>query len=63
MAKKCIICSKDAQFRIKDSTEFYCSECAHDHFSDISFLQKVEEEANNLKEVIKEKLNEKKDVL
>lgn len=56
MGKKCIICGEQAEFKIKDSNEFYCLDCAKEHFSDISFLVKVEEEAQKLKEVIKEKM-------
>ena len=58
MVKKCIICDVPAEYRIKDSTEFYCEGCAKENFSDISYLQKVVEEAERLKEVIKERLNE-----
>ena len=56
MAKKCIICNEGAEFKIKNSNEFYCSDCAKENFSDISFLLKVEEEAQKLKEVIKERI-------
>lgn len=55
MVKKCIICGRKAEFRIKDSNEYYCEECAEDNFADLSLLQKVEEEAQNLKKVVKEK--------
>ncbi|MFC1801808.1 hypothetical protein ACFLZB_05080 [Nanoarchaeota archaeon] len=58
MAKKCIICNEEANFKIKDSNEFYCDECAKEHFSDLSFLVKIEEEAQRLKEVIKEKMDD-----
>lgn len=52
MPKKCIICDKEAEFRIKDSNEFYCLDCAEENFSDLSLLQKVEEEAQALKKII-----------
>lgn len=58
MAKKCIICGEEAQYRIKDSNEFYCEECAEENFDDISVLQKVEEQAVKLKAMIDEKLSE-----
>jgi uncharacterized Zn ribbon protein len=58
MAKKCIICDAEATYRIKDSTEFYCNECAAENFNDLSYLKKVAEEAERLKEAIKEKMNE-----
>lgn len=55
MPKKCIICGKEAEFVIKNSSEAYCAECAKEHFSDISFLQKIEDEAQKLNKFIKEK--------
>ncbi len=58
MAKKCIICGKEAFYRIKDSNEFYCEECAEENFDDISALQKVEEQAVKLKAIIDEKISE-----
>ena len=53
--KKCIICGKIAFYRIKDSSEFYCEECAKEHFSDLSFLQKLadaEQKAKILRKLI-----------
>ena len=60
MPKKCIICEKDAEFNVKDSSEFYCQECAEDNFADMSYLEKVqavEEQANLLKQRIDEEWN------
>ena len=57
MSKKCIICNKPAEFCIKDSSEFYCIECAKEHFSDLSFLIKVEEKAQKIKKLIQEQLD------
>lgn len=57
MVKKCIICNEEAIFKIKDSNEFYCEECAEEHFADLSLLQRVEEEAQALKKVVLDKLN------
>lgn len=57
MVKKCIICNDGAEFKIKDSNEFYCEECAEEHFADLSLLQKVEEEAQALKKVVLDKIN------
>ena len=56
MAKKCVVCDAQADFRIKDTSEFYCQECAEDNFSDISLLMEVEEQAQQLKETIKKRL-------
>ncbi len=58
MVKKCIICGEEAKYRIKDSNEFYCEECAEENFDDISVLQKVEAQAVKLKAIIDEKLSE-----
>ncbi len=55
MKKKCIICGRTAAYRIKDSSEFYCEECAKEHFNDLSFLQKIldaEQKAKILRKLI-----------
>ncbi len=61
MGKKCIICDKEAEFKIKNRNESYCLSCAEEHFGDVSLLVKVEEEAQRLNELIKEKMKEEKD--
>ena len=61
MTKKCIICEDPAVYKIKDINDFYCEECAQDHFSDISMLLKVEEEAKLLKAAIEKKMAEQED--
>ncbi len=58
MAKKCIICKEEARYIIKDTSDYYCEECAKDSFNDISALLKVEEQAQMLKKAIKEKMKE-----
>jgi len=55
MAKKCTICSEEAVFKIKDSSDYYCEGCAKDYFADVSMLVKVEEEAKKLKKMIEDK--------
>ena len=57
MAKKCILCGEASVLRIKDTSDFYCQECAEDNFADISILVKVEDEAQRLKAIVDEKLN------
>ena len=57
MPKKCIICDEEAKFKIKDSTEYYCQDCAEESFADLTVLQSVEEAAQLLKQVIKARLN------
>ena len=57
MAKKCIICSNEAKFQIKGTSDFYCQECAEESFADLDMLEKVEEEALILKRMVDEKTN------
>lgn len=61
MGKKCIICDEEAEFCIKGSSECYCRGCAEEHFGDVKMLQKVEEEAMNLKQCLKEKADLEED--
>ena len=56
--KKCIICDEHATFKIKDTSDYYCQNCAKDNFSDLTVLLRVEEEAQRLKELLKEKTEE-----
>lgn len=58
MKKKCNICEEPASFRIKDTNDFYCKDCAIEHFGDLSYLKQIEDEAKLLKESIKERLQE-----
>lgn len=41
---------------IKDTSDYYCGECAEEHFGDIALLVKMEAEAQNLKELLKDQL-------
>ncbi|MBI4152656.1 hypothetical protein HY495_03005 [Candidatus Woesearchaeota archaeon] len=56
MSKKCIICNAEAGYMIKDTSDYYCGECAEEHFGDIALLVKMEAEAQNLKELLKDQL-------
>jgi len=56
MGKKCIICCEGAVYKIKDTSDFYCQECAEENFNDLNLLIKVEEEAQRLKAFLKEKV-------
>jgi len=58
MAKRCIICNKEAHYRVKDTPDFYCQECAEENFGDLSMLVNVEEEAQRLKEFLKHKMED-----
>ncbi len=55
MGKKCIVCDMEAAYKIKDTSDYYCQECALEHFSDLNLLLKVEEEAQRLKQLVEEK--------
>ena len=57
MGKKCIICGGEATFCIKGTSDYYCQECAEEHFADLSVLEKVEDEAQRLKRYIDDKMN------
>ena len=56
MSKRCIICDQEAEFKIKDTADFYCQSCAEENFADLSVLVKMEEEAQALKKIIEEKI-------
>jgi hypothetical protein len=58
MVKKCIICDEEAILKIKDTPDYYCQECAEENFADLSMLIKVEEEAQKLKQFLKEKIGD-----
>ncbi|MFA5142366.1 MAG: hypothetical protein WC471_05340 [Candidatus Woesearchaeota archaeon] len=57
MVKKCIICDKEAELCIKDSSECYCTECAKEQFEDTSYLVNVEDETKKLKEAVDDNLD------
>lgn len=56
--KRCIICNEEAIYKIKDTSDYYCEECADDNFADISLLVKVEEEARILKDLIEKRIDD-----
>ncbi|MBW2987390.1 hypothetical protein KY336_02460 [Candidatus Woesearchaeota archaeon] len=58
MGKKCMICGQEAVYMIKNTSDAYCKDCASDCFSDLSFLQSVEEQAQELKELVKQKIED-----
>ena len=55
MGKKCVICSEEASYCIKGTSDFYCEECARENFSDIDLLEEVESQAKAIKDLIKQK--------
>ncbi len=54
MGKKCTVCDAEARYKIKDTSDYYCQECAQENFADLSLLVKVEEEAQHSKEFLKD---------
>ena len=58
MGKRCIICEKEANFKVKDTSDYYCGECAEEHFGDISLLVGIEQQAKKLKAIVDEKTEE-----
>ncbi len=42
MPKRCIICEDQAEFGIKDTSDYYCEECAKESFSDLDLLKKLD---------------------
>ena len=57
MPKKCIICGDEARYVIKETSDFYCQECAIECFNDTSLLQSVEEQARQLKNLVNENVD------
>jgi hypothetical protein len=57
MGKTCIICEeKEAEFKIKDTSDFYCNGCAQESFGDVELLVSLEDEAQKLKQYLKERI-------
>ena len=54
MGKRCIICGEDAKLQIKGTSDFYCNECAAEHFDDVDVLISVEEQARKIKKLVEE---------
>ena len=52
MPKRCLICSSEAQFAVKGTSDFYCGTCAEEHFGDIALLVAIEEQAKQMKEAV-----------
>ena len=58
MVKKCIVCNEEAEFKIKDTSDYYCKGCAEENFADLTMLVTLEEEAQRLKEYLQEKMDD-----
>ncbi|MDO8510912.1 MAG: hypothetical protein Q7S55_01985 [Nanoarchaeota archaeon] len=61
MGKKCIVCDAEAAYKIKDTSDYYCQECAQENFADLSLLVKVEEEAQRLKAFVEQQKESEND--
>lgn len=56
MVKRCIVCEEEeAEYKIKDTFDYYCLTCAQENFSDLNLLVIVEKEAQKLKQFLKDK--------
>ena len=62
MAKKCIICEEEAQYYIKDTSDYYCVDCAHEQFGDLSVLVAIEQHAQALKKAIDKSILDEKEL-
>jgi hypothetical protein len=47
LEKKCIICSHNANYSIKGSSDWYCKDCAIEYFGDLKHLKKTNIVAEN----------------
>ncbi len=56
-----MVCDAEASYKIKDTSDYYCQECAQENFADLSLLVKVEEEAQRLKALVEQKEKEIQD--
>ena len=63
MAKKCIMCEKNADLMIKGTSDFYCRECAVEQFGNIEVLVSVDDEANRLKKKVDEIITQADEIL
>ena len=61
MGKKCIVCDAEATYKIKDTSDYYCQECAQENFADLSLLVRVEEDSQRLKAFVEEREKEIQD--
>jgi hypothetical protein len=58
MGKKCTICGEEAELKIKNSSDYYCNDCALENFGDITVLVKIDEEAKRLKALVDQQIDE-----
>ena len=63
MAKKCIMCKRNADLMIKGTSDFYCRECAVEQFGDIEVLVSVDDEAGKLKKKVDDIITQADEIL
>lgn len=56
MGRKCTVCGEEAIYGIKDTSEYYCQECAEENFADLDLLVVLESQAQQLKDIVTKKL-------
>lgn len=50
MNKKCIFCEDKAQYAIKNTKDYYCTDCASEQFGDLSYLISIDKTLKQQKE-------------
>lgn len=60
MVKRCIVCEEEAEYKIRDTSDYYCKDCADDNFADLTLLVKLEEEAQRLKDYLSDTIDDLK---
>ena len=58
MEKVCIICDKKADYLVRGTNNAYCADHAKEFFSDTSYLSTIKDEANRLKQMIDERIDQ-----
>ncbi len=48
--KKCVLCSNPAVFAVKDTSEYYCEDCALENFADVGSLSRIDEPKKPIEE-------------
>ena len=47
--KRCILCGLEANFVVKNSSEYYCKECGEMQFGSIDMLVPIEKQLSKIK--------------
>jgi hypothetical protein len=58
MEKLCTICDKPAVYMVRGTNIAYCADHAKEFFSDTSYLSTIKDEANRLKKMLDERIDQ-----